>query len=436
MAQDVLRYLDGLEVEAAPDSSLQRMARWLSRNRQKTRLLFVGLLVILFASSTFSLYREQQNQVELRRQEDLRTEQAAAAVAREAQQKAEAEAREQAQAEAAARRQAALGRLLTRVALKSHEIDTRFLEYEGLVQSLSAATLQSLIHAPLGSEEVYLSSEYESGQGPTDLRYSTRYRRELSLSHPVFKLAPGVNAASMEGVLQRLSSLRHTMREDMLRSSGEAALHLSNEEAENLVYEEGVPLVWAMVGLEQGIHMGYPGKAGYTADFDPRERPWYLHASQKDASGALSTGPKWTAPYSDALGMGLMLSCVMGIYEPGGEFLGVAGVDVALERVISELMGLDGLDGVFSTYLVDEQGRIVVDSGASQHRAIQSSAEELPLFPESEVVRAVQRGHSGHVESWSQRGAELLIYYRLDSLGWFYVVRGNADSLMGMLDDE
>ena len=64
----------------------------------------------------------------------------------------------------------------------------------------------------------------------------------------------------------------------MLRSAGEAALQLSAEDAETLVYEQGVPLVRAMVGLEQGVHLGYPGKGGYDADFDPRQRPWYLHA--------------------------------------------------------------------------------------------------------------------------------------------------------------
>jgi hypothetical protein len=77
---------------------------------------------------------------------------------------------------------------------------------------------------------------------------------------------------------------------------------------------------------------------------------------------------------------------------------------------------------------------VVVDSSASRHVAVQASAEELPEFSESEVVRAVQNGYSGHLESWTQRGAELVIYYRLDSLGWFYVVRGDAESLMGMLD--
>jgi hypothetical protein len=195
-----------------------------------------------------------------------------------------------------------------------------------------------------------------------------------------------------------------------------------------------VPLVWAMVGLEQGVHLGYPGKAGYDADFDPRLRPWYLHAAQ-ERDGGVVTGPQWTAPYSDALDMGLMLSCVMGIYQPGGERLGVAAVDVALEQVISELMKLDGLEGVYSTYLVDDEGRVVVDSGVSQYIAVQSSADELPPFPEPEVVRAVQNGLSGYVESWTQRGSELLIYYRLDSLGWYYVVRGDGESLMGMLSE-
>ena len=416
MAADILRYLDGLEVEAAPDSRIQRVGRWISRNRQKTMLGFVGLLVVLFASTTYSLYREQQNQAEVRRQEQeiLRQEQEVRRqeqLREEAARQQEEEMREQerlaAQREAeqtarAEAKQMALGRLITRVGLQSQMMDRRFLEYEGLVQSISAAALQSMLHAPVMSEQTFFEVDYlQNGRGPQDMRASPIYRKQLSLEYPVFKLAPNVSEAEVRDTMLRLSTLRHTLREDMLRSDSESALQLSDSAAQSLVFDQGVPMVWAMVGIDNGVHMGYPGAAGYSADYDPRLRAWYQHAEGK-------TGPQWAAPYWDDMGMGLLIPCVMAIYRPGGEFLGVAGVDVSLDRVITELMKMDGMTEVRSTYLLNEEGRVVIDSSAAKDENVSGSIEELPMFPDPVLVDRVRQGLSGHMDVWTQFGARIV----------------------------
>jgi len=36
--------------------------------------------------------------------------------------------------------------------------------------------------------------------------------------------------------------------------------------------------LWQYTALESGIHSSYPGKGGYPADYDPRQRQWYKQA--------------------------------------------------------------------------------------------------------------------------------------------------------------
>ena len=195
----------------------------------------------LFASTTYSLYRDQQNQAEVRRQEQeilrqeqevLRQEQLREEAARQQEEEmreqerlaAERAAEQKARAEA---RQKALGRLIPRVGLQSQMMDRRFLEYEGLVQSIAAAALQSMLHAPVNSERTYLESDYlQVEREPADMRASSIYGKRLSLQYPVFKLAPDVGKEQVRDTMLRLSTLRHTLREDMLRSSSEEALQL------------------------------------------------------------------------------------------------------------------------------------------------------------------------------------------------------------------
>ena len=46
-----------------------------------------------------------------------------------------------------------------------------------------------------------------------------------------------------------------------------------DETASRVIRDEGLPLVWTYIGLENGIFAEFPGKAGYHPDYDPRKRP-------------------------------------------------------------------------------------------------------------------------------------------------------------------
>jgi hypothetical protein len=80
--------------------------------------------------------------------------------------------------------------------------------------------------------------------------------------------------------------------------------------------------------------------------------------------------------------------------------------------------------GVEESFLLDNQGRIVVRSGQSGREMTEKAsgpALELKPFPAPEVVAGILRGESGLVEIHPEGASLLVVYYRMPSLGWYYV---------------
>jgi hypothetical protein len=79
---------------------------------------------------------------------------------------------------------------------------------------------------------------------------------------------------------------------------------------------------------------------------------------------------------------------------------------------------------VVESFLLDNQGRIVVRSGQSGQRMAETAsgpALELKPFPVPKVVAAILQNESGLLETEREGDSKLVVYYRMPSLGWFYV---------------
>ncbi len=140
-------------------------------------------------------------------------------------------------------------------------------------------------------------------------------RLPISRDAPVIYRPPGARGKNGEDV--RLASLGPTF--SLLRA------------------ELGDLLLFASVTLEDGSHVSFPGHAGYPADYDPRERPWYTAAKAAFAPFAPAGGPViWNAPAVDAATGQVTLTLSKALAGPGGRFLGVASLDVPLARVLQE----------------------------------------------------------------------------------------------------
>ncbi len=387
LGQDVRRYLDGEAVLARPDNPLQATMRWISRNRASALVLILALVVTALLAVTWSLVR----------QESVRQE--------------------------AALRQEHLGAALTQVAERAGAIDEEFLRLQGLLRELGGAAHQAMTLPPPESVSYTLDSQFDDpAQAPADFGPSTRYGKAISTDAAVIRLAPALVLEDVEDQVRRLAHLRTDFQRLMLASHDERDAFLPPDRRRHAIAEQGVPIVWAFFASEQGVHAAFPGKGGYGADYDPRQRPWYRLSAHK-------AGPQWGNPYVDAQGQGMLLPFTMSVYDEQGVLAGVAGMELTFRYLIDNLLELPSLPGVQETFLVTDTGRVVVRSGAGSDFSESLTADgalQLRTLDDPEVVAAMAQGKSGH----RLDGDRLVAWQRMHALGWFYVARADRHAVL------
>ncbi|MGV3523383.1 MAG: serine/threonine protein kinase [Candidatus Sericytochromatia bacterium] len=372
MAADVRRWQQGQAVMAQRDSFLQALARWTSHHRQLTLGIGLGVLLLGLLGVGSSLWNQQQ------------------ALAR-------AQAHE-----------ARLNDLFGQVSQQAQRIDAHFLRMQGLLNYLTAAAEQYLAQGAPSQEPIYPQDPFL----PPDLVESPLFGGKISLNWPTSGFSPNKGPEDMNGKLQRLLPLRHTLREVVLRSQTETPEQLSEAEVEKLIAHTGAPIMWAHVSLEEGVIYMYPGMGFTTPGYDAPTRPFYL-------MGARKQGLVWGAPYFDPLS-GALLPCLRSLYDPQGRFVGVAVIDLRVEYLITHFMAMKGLPNLRQSWLLDAQGRIIIHSNSHNPAAPDSTTRkfETPAFPDDRLQAAVRQRDSGGVLQDRQR---ILSYSRLDTLGWYFV---------------
>ncbi|MCO4747856.1 MAG: serine/threonine protein kinase, partial [Proteobacteria bacterium] len=223
MADDIRRYLRGDAVSAVRESGLQRMGRWLSRHRQLTAFAVIALALLSVASVFGGMASVQLQRAEAQEHEFR------------------------------------LARLLGAVGAHAHRVDAQLLRYTALLESLGA-TARVRLQQPADEEQLFLNEAFaEGGEPPRDVFFSERYRQKVSFEEPVLKLAPGVEQAEVDGRLRQLAGARSAFRELFLRSHEDASARLARVQADALLRSDRVPVVWAYIAVEEGIHTSFPG---------------------------------------------------------------------------------------------------------------------------------------------------------------------------------
>ncbi|MFP5258668.1 MAG: SpoIIE family protein phosphatase [Acidobacteriota bacterium] len=101
--------------------------------------------------------------------------------------------------------------------------------------------------------------------------------------------------------------------------------------------ELGDIVQYAGVTLEDGTAVTFPGRSSLPADYDPRQRPWYLAAKAAyDPKKPGAPGVIWNDPAVDAGSGQLSLTLSRPLTAPDGRFVGVASLDVPLDRILQE----------------------------------------------------------------------------------------------------
>jgi hypothetical protein len=120
----------------------------------------------------------------------------------------------------------------------------------------------------------------------------------------------------------------------------------------------GHPSVLALYAIDtRGVTRYYPNielASQVPPDFDTTKRPYFILASPLFNPQRV---PRWTIPYIDATGAGLVVTVAAPIYE-GDDFMGVVAADMQLAQLSEEIRKIKvGKTGY--AFMIDDAGRII-----------------------------------------------------------------------------
>ena len=311
---------------------------------------------------------------------------------------------------------------------KAQLIDSKFQRYEVILMGLSNGAAILLNHGTEDKGRYYTHETIaDPNLGPRDYRFSEVYGFPVSMDYHSYKLAPGIKEPAVRPILRRLNPLRRSFKELMLKSQDSDIAPDDNALVQELIINQGLPLVWMFVGLEQGVMANYPGRTGYPAAYDPRQRPWYR--------GSLGNQDvRWLQPYIDVGGRGEVLPATSPLFNSKGELIGVAGVELTLDYIRENMLPMNDVTGLEDIYLLNEKGEIVVAS-ADESRAygvgtLVNISEELELFPNEYVVNKILNGESGHYAYEVDEREKVVAYKRMNFSGWYYAAVSDVEEMM------
>ena len=260
---------------------------------------------------------------------------------------------------------------------------------------------------------------------PPDFTEKTSYRWPVSIEHPVIGLAPTASREAELPAIRRLALLREHMRAMFVTAARDDRATLSEAEQRDLLLNRRGPIDYAHISLPSGAFYMLPGMDSLPPDYDVRTADFYKISDHQ-------RGKRWGRPYVDSTtddkGDDLVLPCTQGLWSPDGRFLGVAGVEITVTKLVETGLVLPERP-TLRTSLVDGDGKKVIDSSDAGKRFQGSGKDEgleLEDFDVPVVVTAVREGSSGARRLQRDGKDVLVLFVRLDVLGWYYVVEVDA----------
>lgn len=380
-SDDIRRFLRGEAVIAQPDTLVQSIFRWMIGHKELTAISVLSLLLISAGISVYNIYQHEQALIRAQIHENK------------------------------------LNQLLHDVTIQSQKINTHFLQIETLLEGLGSVTNALLMQPETQTNEpIYITRKLL----PTSLQFSNVYKGERSTEHWVSNIAHGANYEDVKPDLAKLIDLNPFFQSIFLKSAQKPLdKNYSKEEIWDLIGNKGTSIVYAYVGLESGAYIEYPGGLGYMSKYDHRKRPWYIEAKK-------ARQRSWITPYVDGTGLGLLISCEMPLFDQLKKFQGVAGIDMTFNYVKDHLLSLKNHPKIQAEYLLDQDGKIILNSKEDQDYKIVNKIREHKPFHHSNVIKEIQQKKSGYLIDDEQ----LIAYYLIDALDWYYVIEGVESKLL------
>lgn len=368
LADDVRRFLRNEEVSVLRDSTLRKASRWVSKHRT-TSLMIMMSLALVGSLATIGSLVVGQSRVAAMHARELRV--------------------SEFQAESA---------------IQAQLVDRELARFETSLSKFVGATQLVLSGKSSGGAPPYFAENLgQKGTGPSDFGASERYHKDVTILGPVVALSSGVSRESVDPFVRSLGVLSPAFVELMLDTASGDSRKMTAAEQRELIAGQGVPALYAIVALREGVTLTFPGGVGMPAiEGVPSEGQAGVH---------------WETPVKR--GSEVLLPALANLYDDKNVFRGVASLEVSLDRLLAQ-PGAAKLDYVQSKMLVSRAGEVIAEESGPGGRA--------PLSPE--VKKAIAAGKSGSVEFEEGGRRWISTYYPLSSIDWYYVGTASVRTMM------
>ena len=387
-ADDVRRFIRGEEVSVHPDPWTRRVWKRLSA---RPGLVLGGVTALILAASlaaSFSMYRTIETQ-----------------------------RRAAAQAER-------LSELSGLVVGRSESIDARFAHARTLVEGLGVAIEELLAndHPVEGELRYGVAGRLVGERGPplTDPHPVAHYPFPVSWDTPLYLYPPEVPFEAVERTIRVMAPLDRRFRAVLLRSVHDGVMTFPESRQRAMLDDGEPPLHVTYVGFENGLLLNYPGYEPFPDDYDPRRRPWYVEARE-------GHGVFFGHPYPDASGSAILVPCNRPLHDPEGDFVGVAGADMALDD-LARSMRIDHPAWIRSSF-VDADETEIIDTGQEGMRLGIGLHDDAPIEARP-VERVVLDALTSHATGFVRVEGELVVFDHIEAIRWTFVVRFDARQVL------
>ena len=388
LADDVRRYLRDEPVFAAPDTRVQSLQRWVSRNRGTALAIGAGLVLLVFLVGVLTVGGSLVA-LEIQRVEALH-------------------------------RQERVTEVQASVSNQARRIDAELMREEALLQTVVFAAEQALEGPVPEKVPVYFVDSFamDHEDRPPDLLAAPFYGGVASGEYGDTIVATSLPVEPLMPTVNRLQGVTPALRRSLRLSLGAEALDVDDAQWQQRMRTEGLPAVWTYVGTEDGVMLGYPGAGQYPDVYDHRKMEWYQLARGH-------RGPVWSSIGADEGNMGILLTVSQEVLGSDHKGLGVAALDLSFTYVIDNLLDVPDLPRA-EAFLVDEKGRVNVRSSIKEE-ARKAQVFNPPALPYPDVLAAMEaRPSSGVLQ---RQDGITFVWSRLDTVPWTYLVRGSAEEL-------
>ena len=430
LGEDLRRYMGGLETSALPEDFFTRSMRTLHRHRRGFLISIFALLAGFSFITAYTVYRQMEMTMEMNE------------VERETEQKATI-AKQESNRQMALQRQA-LNYLYNRTAATARHLDITGLNIEEQVSAL-ARIAAYLLSYNTGNEEKDSSTAFHPSMDKMEkmergMFYSPYYKRMVALDYGIRTMAPTADVEACRLFARKVAPALTKMKNIVLGC--QSGFHFDKKDYGKLKFDymhNGSPIRAVYLGSKGGIKLLYPWRGNYSRNIDPRQRAWY-----KDALG--KEDPVWGKPYMDVDSVsGLSIPCSVQIVDLQGNFRGVAGLDVSVNRLTSGVLRQGNVgDYVIEKAVINREGHVIFSSKSpffnkkfDPEKFHQDTAFETPLFGSQEVRdRILKQGEYGTFFV-KENGKDIVYSYAfLEIFDMFYVVSADYRKLLEHMKNE